>query len=457
MVRQWFGSIAALLAGAGLALGQPVPPVPPPPSTPPQPVQTAQPANAVQPSDTTKPTTPVSPVLPAVPNPLVPVVPPFDPNSSNDCVFLTKPYTDHSRVWFQAEYLLWWIRSGGLPSVVGTAPASQVATGSISSASIEPLFGGSDDSLDYHEQSGLRLSTGFWLDNTQCWGVDGSFFQLEQKNIGSTFASSGDPVIGPVFFDPKTNTTNLIPVSLPNFMTGPLAGQPRMGGVAVGADNHLWSADINVRKQIGAVFFADHLDFLMGFRHLQFSEGVDVVTDSTSAAGSFAPTTLHIEDHLGVLNQFYGPQIGLASHTQKGRWSFDAIGKLALGDMHEVSNINGSTLLTTPTTTIASNTGVLAEPTNIGRPTRDRFAVVPELTLNVGYQVIENVRVTLGYNFLYLNTVARAGDLVDGVNITQVRSLSSFNATTPATHPEFQQPDSRFWAQGVNVGIEVRY
>lgn len=453
MARRWLGAMATLLAGASLAWGQAATPIPPPPPAPPQPVQVSPTTEIKQTGATV--TTSVAPVVPpAVPVPAAPAAPCDNP--SNGLVFLMKPYVDHTRLWFQAEYLLWWIRPGSLPPIAGTAPTSLVATGMLPPDAIEPLFGGFGNNLDYHEQSGLRLSLGGWLDCNQEWGLDASYFQLEQKTAGGTFSSSGDPVIGPVFFDPNTNTRNLILSSLPNFTSGPLAGLPRTAVIEASANNRLWGAEANVRKQIGSVFFADHLDFLVGFRHLQFGEGVGIVTDSVSGPGSVEPTTLHIEDHLGVLNQFYGPQIGLASHTQVGKWSFDAIGKLALGDMHEISNINGSTLLTTPTT-IASNTGVLAEPTNIGRPTRDRFSVVPELTFNVGYQVIENVRVTMGYNFLYISSLMRAGDLVDGVDARQVRSLSTFDPTAQVVHPQFQQHDSRFWAQGLNFGIEVRY
>jgi hypothetical protein len=440
--RKWLGSVAMLLVGAGLAWGQV------PPSDRPHPADAARAPSVQQPAEFVPP--------PAVDSSPVPGAPADCGNPACGSFFLCGRDPDHSRVWFQAEYLLWWVRPGGLPPVVGTAPANLVAAGTLPADAITPLLGSFGNGLDYHEQSGVRLSLGAWLDDCQDWGFDAGWFQLQQKSRGATFTSGGDPVIGPVFFDPNTNTRNLITASLPNFTTGPLAGGPRSAVVAARADNRLWGAEVNVRKQIGAVFFADHLDLLVGFRHLQFGEGIAVVTDSTPLAGNGGPA-LHIEDHLGVLNQFYGGQVGLASHTQLGRWSFDAIGKLALGDMHEANRIEGATTLTAPGLNVATVTGVLAEPTNIGRPTRERFAVVPELTFNVGYSILENVRVTLGYDFLYVSKVMRAGDLVDGVDARQVRALASFDPTAPATRPTFQQHDSRFWAQGLNLGLEVRY
>ena len=466
MARRWLGSIATLLAGASLAWGQAATPIPQPPPLP-QPVQ-APPPSAIQQVGATATQLPVPPgptgtqlpqptLLNTIPAPGTTAVPPANPNCSECSIFLTKPYADTSRVWFQPEYLLWWIRPAALPPVIGTAPTKQVASGTLPSDSITTLVGGDGYNLDYNQQSGLRLSLGYWFNSAQDWGVDGNFFQLEQKTVRSTLTSSGSPVIGPLFYDPNTNSGNLILASLPNFATGPLAGMPSSATISTDENNRLWGAEINIRKQIGAVFFADHLDLLMGFRTLQFSEGFDIVTDSTSAPGSLTPGSLHIEDHFGTLNQFCGAQIGLASHTQVGRWSFDAIGKLALGDMHEVTNVNGSTMLTTATGTIASNTGILAEPTNIGRPTHDCTTVIPELTLNVGYQVLDNVRLTLGYNFLYVSNVLRAGDLIDGVDARQVRSLTTYNPMAQAIYPTPLDNESRFWAQGLNIGVEFRY
>jgi hypothetical protein len=449
MARTWLGSIATLVAGAGLAWGQAPQPLSPLDARPA--IETALSPDVKQTGDAV-PTQPPGVPAPVYHNPTDSWATP-----SKGGMFLAQPYVDHSQIWFQAEYLLWWIRPGSMPSVVGTAPSNLVSTGSLPSDSITSLFGSDSNGLDYKAQSGVRLSLGYWFDSAQEWGIDGSFFQLEQKTIGANFASGGDPVIGPTFYDPNTNTRNLVLASLPNFATGPFASQPRSAVIEANANNRLWSAEINLRKQIGAVFFADHLDFLFGLRTLQFSEGFDLDTESNSLPGNTSPSTLHVTDHLGAMNQFYGAQIGLASHTQVGRWSFDAIGKIALGDNHEVDQISGSTQITSPGGNIASNTGILAEPTNIGRTTRERFDALPEFTFNVGYQVIDNVRFTLGYNFLYLNSVMRAGDLVDGVDARQVRSLTTFDSMAQTSNPVVVQHDSRFWAQGMNVGIEVRY
>src|SRR5207245_9735814 len=103
------------------------------------------------------------------------------------------------RVWFDAEYLLWWIKESTVPSAIGAVPTILVTQNqNLPPSAINPLFGGLDR-LDYFSQSGLRLSAGVWLDDARDWGVEASAFQLEKKNHDYDTRSGGDPVLGPLF------------------------------------------------------------------------------------------------------------------------------------------------------------------------------------------------------------------------------------------------------------------
>ena len=65
---------------------------------------------------------------------------------------------------------------------------------------------------------------------------------------------------------------------------------------------------------------------------------------------------------------------------------------------------------------------------------------------------------TVGYNFLYVDQLIRAGDQINPVDDRQVRSSAGFDPTANPTHP--QPPsfrDTRFWAQGLNLGLEITY
>jgi hypothetical protein len=102
--------------------------------------------------------------------------------------------------------------------------------------------------------------------------------------------------------------------------------------------------------------------------------------------------------------------------------------------------------------------GVLALPTNSGHFNRDRFAVVPEIDINVGYQVSRHLRAFLGYSFLYASNVVRPGDTIDRtVNLTQLPSSLGPGVLTGAARPMPLLKDTEFWAQGMNFGLEFRY
>ena len=97
---------------------------------------------------------------------------------------------------------------------------------------------------------------------------------------------------------------------------------------------------------------------------------------------------------------------------------------------------------------------MLALPSNSGHFSRNVFSVVPEVGMNLSYQVCPNLRLFMGYTFLYWNNVARPGALIDTVvNTTQ---QSGGTLTGPA-RPAFAFHNTDYWAHGINFGLELRY
>jgi len=140
---------------------------------------------------------------------------------------------------------------------------------------------------------------------------------------------------------------------------------------------------------------------------------------------------------------------------RRGRWTFDLLGKVALGDTHERIIIDGTTARTFGGVTEVQPGGLLALPTNIGAVNHDRFAVVPELGLKLGYQITPHIKFTVGYTFLYWSEVVRAGDQIDTtVNVTRIPF-----GTTPVgpARPAPLGKTNDFWAQGVNLGLEFKF
>ena len=97
---------------------------------------------------------------------------------------------------------------------------------------------------------------------------------------------------------------------------------------------------------------------------------------------------------------------------------------------------------------------------NIGSFSQDRFSVVPQVGIRVGYNITPNLRVYVGYDFLYWSSVLRPGDQIDrGLNELAIPNFGS-QPGTPAGDPRRPMVpfrDSDFWAQGVNFGLEFRY
>ena len=88
-----------------------------------------------------------------------------------------------------------------------------------------------------------------------------------------------------------------------------------------------------------------HLDWLAGVRFLGFDETLGIAEGLIvpAGAGSLAGSGIIVQDSFGTRNLFVGGQAGLDIGFQRGRWSLDLIGKVALGNTHEEASINGST------------------------------------------------------------------------------------------------------------------
>ena len=140
--------------------------------------------------------------------------------------------------------------------------------------------------------------------------------------------------------------------------------------------------------------------------------------------------------------------------------------KIALGDTHEVADIDGSTLTTTPYIGNDGNTylhtqfdrgGLLTAVTNIGNHFMDAFAVVPEFNGTLAYQLTPRLQATFGYSFIYISRVLRAGDQID----FNVNPNLAFGGTGPAggnlNHPAFAFNQTSFWAQGLNFGLNYSW
>jgi hypothetical protein len=131
---------------------------------------------------------------------------------------------------------------------------------------------------------------------------------------------------------------------------------------------------------------------------------------------------------------------------------------MAVGDNHEIVNISGATTVTVPGAPppVTSAGGLLALSSNIGHFSKDRVEVIPEFGVRAGYQVTPSLRVFAGYTFLYWDRVVRAGNEVDPVVNPNLLPGSGTSAIGPH-RPMPLLSGTSFWAQGLELGLELRF
>lgn len=387
--------------------------------------------------------------------------------------------------WLRGEYLLWWIKDSQVPALVTTGvPGATTLPGVLGQPGTMVLFGGSE--VDNQVRGGGRLSGGFWLNNCQTFGVEASYFFLGSRSVhfdGLSTGALGSAMIARPFFDVISGIENAQLVAFPGIASGQ---------IHVTSSSRLQGAELNLLclpcctpccdtcagQGCPPGDTAKHnthcntcgggsywVSLLGGFRYLQLDEGLGIAESSAVnpalPAGSplFGGSTITMSDQFDTRNYFYGPQIGAQAEICCGRLFVDVLGKVALGVTHEVVDIHGLTAIASPNgTTVLTPAGFLATGSNSGRSTRDAFAVVPELGINVGCQFTRHLRAFVGYTFLYCSSVVRPGDQVDvGLSGTQIPTDSRFNPQAGPARPAVLFRDTDFWAQGINFGIEFRY
>jgi hypothetical protein len=306
------------------------------------------------------------------------------------------------------------------------------------------LFGGND--IDNEGRSGGRFTLGYWLDEEQTVGIEGSYFFLAGRSVDfSTSNSDPNVILARPFF---------------NVITGMQDSEIVPGSIRVSLGSRLQGADINGICNL-CCCCCYRVDLIAGFQYLQLDEGLGIaenlmVPPNTPITGG---TKIGLADQFCAHTHFYGGQIGGRAEVRRGKFFVDVFGSIGLGDSHESIEINGTTVITPPggPTTVAKG-GLLALPSNIGEFSRDRFAVKPEVGINVGYQVTCHLRAFVGYTFLYLSDAVRPGDQIDlAVNPTQLPTTRPTTGLVGPARPAVLFNDTDFWAQGVSAGLEFRY
>ena len=351
--------------------------------------------------------------------------------------------------WARGEWLYWATSGQHLPALVTGAPAGTArnVAGVLGSPNTTVLYGDNRTNKDF--RNGYRINAGWWFDDCRQCGIEGDFFFLGRSRQGFSAASNGSSIITRPFVNASTGLPDVELVSFP----GAIAGS-----VSVDSRTTMIGGGVNMVKNLCGTA-CGRIDWLLGYRYWNISDDLTISENLTALPGqtAVAPgTTFQITDRFKTSNNFHGGLIGLSGEQNFGSWFVGGRASVAFGVNSQTVDINGSTTITPPGGSPTTYTGgLLAQPTNIGSHTRSAFAVVPELGVRVGCQLTDNARIYAGYNFMYMSNVVRAGDQIDA-NVNPTLLPPRTNVTGPAL-PAFMPKTTDFWAQGISIGLELRY
>lgn len=465
MRKGFLPSVAALLAGSGLALAQAPAPQNPAAARTEPPLFSAAPALApASPGQKDKAVDPKAELI-ARPTPSdkpAPAATSSDKPLPDCCPDLCKPLCEvcgpPGRFWVSAEYLLWWIKTAQTPPLVTTSPDSSL--GILGQPGTRVLIGG--QGLDRDPLHGGRFMAGMWLDCCQTHGIEIGYFFLSNRESEASAGGPGTPgsaTVARPFYNVLTGREDSQLVAFPNVLAGTatVTGTSRLQGITPNLICNLCCCSPKDCCDPRGY----RVDLLLGPRYYDLEEDLSVREDLRVAPGVpvLGGSRINILDNFDTRNRFYGGFIGARAECWRGRMFANVTGGVALGSTNQIVEINGNTVITPPAGAVVNRAGgLLTQQTNIGRYSRNEFTYIPELGFNVGYQVTDHLRAYVGYSLLYWSDVVRPGDQIDrGINTTQLPTLGGQGTLTGPRRPAFSFQDSDFWAQGINFGVQLRF
>lgn len=346
----------------------------------------------------------------------------------------------------RVEYLMWFSRGRNTPPLVTTSPANtlQAQAGVLPSADV--LYG--NDPIGDNMRSGARITLGRLLADERTW-LEGRFWGVEDSTERFFRQSTaGDPILARPFVNTTLGIEDALLVAFPGVTAG--------GSVNVVSKNDMFAADAWFRRT-----WSDdgctRIDFLAGYQFARIDDFLGISNTMTSVdplGGLPINTVINNTDNFNTQNEFHGAQFGVMLDRRKGCWSFEVLGKVGLGNMRQRVAINGQSVVTEPNAApVQTEGGLLAQPSNIGVFQRNQFAVIPEVNVNLCYNLSPCWKLMGGYTFIYYSDVAMAGNQIDReVNLSQVPG-----PPVGALRPLANFVNSDFIIQGMSVGAEYRW
>lgn len=364
--------------------------------------------------------------------------------------------------WVRSDWIMWWTNGMALPPLIVAGPPGTPAD------EISVVYG--DQNVLNSSRSGVRLTIGGWIDPEHRWGIEADWLTIGGKSNQFERSTTTSTQVGRPLYDLEHNTlsyelADFVRVNSSDYFSSTGAWL-RYNLYCCNSCCVSWNAcDNGCSSEEGCNAsgdpreqFYNRVDLIAGYRYYVLGDSLSIhetlTTPDTNPPRYLPPSTFFsITDSFRTRNEFNGSEIGLATELHRGRWGMNILAKMALGNTHQTAHIEG---FTQQDQTEFAN-GIYATRSNmLGSPyTRDQFTVIPQLTVEMSYQLTRRLRCYTGYNIIYWSSVWRSGDQVD--LFIDPRNWGQIPDPNSLPLPTFPGRNSSFWAQGLNVGLELRF
>jgi hypothetical protein len=371
----------------------------------------------------------------------------------------------------RGEFLLYHVGKPNLNTVIATttnAPNLATSVGAIGEQGTTSLLG--PGSYDYRQMNGGRFTTGFATGALPPIEISG--FWIDKPALSlldvSSNGSANSAVLARPFRAPNLPSLDglgqqvVLSAGFPGFLAG---------NINVAADLSMWGLETNAFFNLGTSDVAG-VDVIVGYRYSDLTESLaisnslrsitnalNVSFNAVNLAGLPMGFTTTASDRFKSRNQFNGATLGLRSSLYVGQVSAMVDMKLALGGTHQTLNVGGTSSLISPDGSVQTVPGgLLAVASNSGNFTADAFSVIPELNVNVGFNITPHFKLFATYNIFAWTNVVRPGDQLNNrVDSRQVPTDPTFTPGFRAATPPPPFSTTNFWGHGLSLGVEIGF
>ncbi|MCR9295823.1 MAG: BBP7 family outer membrane beta-barrel protein [bacterium] len=357
------------------------------------------------------------------------------------------------RLQIRAEVPLYWRRDQGAPPLITTSPAGTDAdlAGELGRATTDIIYG--NGVLFDEATAGIRLTFSTWLTPDHCNALMFRYWNAGQLSESAQFNSSSFPILARPFFDTEPEnaadqTQDAQLIAFPDEL---------VGSMRVDNDSRVDGLELTFRRQLYQDRF-NRLDWMTGYQHVRIEERLTIFSNSSviGDAPGLQGASIAVTDMFETDNEFHGFFYGLMNTRRVACLKIESMFRLGMGNLRRTVDIAGRTTTTSDGVSATQNQGLLARNTNSIPFMDDTFIVIPEVGLNLAYQIRPGLDFNVGYNYMLIPKVGQAAQQIDfnGGNRLPV------NLSDPLVgdlDPSLSFEERKYWLHSLGLGLQWNY